>query len=155
MIYVKKFENYQDYYTIIDDDVERIRMLTSISNKIDIDTKIKDIIESRKKGDLVIRLKSKKPSITRNPIVDIPRMIELDQILRVSGEMPIGEEHKALERFINMNIYELADEWFIVNCKVAYRPKLHWNTPKDTTTYYKCDQLEGLLKLLEDLNIIE
>lgn len=153
MIYLKTFENYQDYYTIITDDSERMRMLTSISNKIDIDSKVKDIIESRNtNGDITIRLKSKSSGF---PFKEVPRMIELDQILRVSGEMPIGEEHKALERFINMNIYELVDEWFIVTCKVAYRPKSHWNTPKDTTTYYKCDQLEGLLKLLEDLNIIK
>jgi hypothetical protein len=47
-------------------------------------------------------------------------------------------------KFTSLNIYEFPDEWFIVS---EYSQR--------TLQYYKCDQLEGLLKLLEDLNIIE
>jgi len=151
MNYLKTFENYKDYYTIISE--SEYKSIYSISTPIDISDKIKDIIEKKNhKGETDIIFKNKQNGF---PFRDTPRRIELHNKLKISGPMPVGEENLSLERLIDMEIHELPDEWFIVNCKKQYRPKSYWNSPKTNITCYKCDQLEGLLRLLQDLDIIE
>ncbi len=43
----------------------------------------------------------------------------------------------------SITIYEIPDEWYLV--------KIH-DTYTDLSNYYKCDQFEGLLKFLKDIN---
>lgn len=48
-------------------------------------------------------------------------------------------------------IYKIKDDWFLVevrfNTKYDFKGNLEW----DGIFYYKCDQIEGLVHLLEDL----
>lgn len=147
MIYLKTFENNQDCYHIITD------RTFGLTNKISIRQKIKNLIINRGlKGQSSIIIKLVKTKMGQSDGIN---KIEIDQTIRISGDMAPGEEHLSLDRFANIDIYESMDEWFLVSSKISYRPKSYWNTPNDTTLYYMCDQLDGLVKLLEDISIIE
>lgn len=153
MIHLKTFEafdlsgDYKDYYTEIDD-----VMFNRLGGRVDINPQIEKIIEKEGFiGDVTLYLKSKSKHY---PYKESKYRLEIDQTLRIGGGMPKGQEHLALERFINIDVYELEDEWFKVSCDVAYRPRSYWSAPRDTTFYYKCDQIGGLLRLLKDLRVI-
>lgn len=53
-------------------------------------------------------------------------------------------------RLIPLNIYKLPDEWFIVIVSGGFRSGA-WN---HKSKYYKCDQLDGLIKLLDIIKSI-
>jgi hypothetical protein len=57
--------------------------------------------------------------------------------------VPATDLVKIITKNISIDIYETDDEWFYV----VYN---HVSTP---IKYYKCDQIEGVLKLLKDKNI--
>lgn len=154
MIHLKTLESFElpgdpkDYYSEITD-----RMFSNLGGRVNISPKIVKIIEKEGfRGDVNFYLKSKSKHY---PYKEDKSRLEINQTLRISGEMPKGQENLALERFINIDVYELKDEWFKVSCSVAYRPRSYWNAPRDTTFYYKCDQIGGLLRLLKDLSVIK
>lgn len=154
MRYLKTFEgfelpgNSEDYYSVIGE-----IMYNRLTNKLDIDPKIEDLITKEGLiGDTTIYIKDES---VYYPYKSGIKRLSIDQMLKISGQMPKSEEHLDLERFANIDVYELQDEWFAVMCIIAYRPKSHWNVPSNTTKFYKCDQVGGLLKLLKDIRIIK
>lgn len=80
---------------------------------------------------------------------------QISQTLNLSGEMPPDEQHKGLVRDSTLYIHQLSDDWYIVEYITRYQSRRFWNAPKDSTEYYLCDQIEGLLELLRNKNIIK
>ena len=70
--------------------------------------------------------------------------------------MPPDEHENYLKREYQIWIYELKDEWFIV----WYQSKnisgsQSWNQTRGITfQHYKCDQIGGLIKLFQELGIL-
>jgi len=56
------------------------------------------------------------------------------------------------DRWSNYEIGQAQDEWFYVRKEVQDIMSGPYN---ESYVYYKCDQLEGLLKFLKDYNVIE
>jgi hypothetical protein len=50
-------------------------------------------------------------------------------------------------------IIELEDDWFLVDFNLTYRVGVNWGP--FNRTLYKCDQIEGLLKLLKDKDYLK
>jgi hypothetical protein len=160
---IKSFESfssafpYSDYYTQISKveyDSLKIRdKLVDINN--DIINIIKD--NSKVKFDTI---KNVTPfdvytSLTRptNRPIDERKGIYLNCKLNISGQMPPDQTNNYLEKTHQFWIWELKDEWFLVNHQeqVTSGSKF-WNQNRDRLiTWYKCDQLDGLMKLLNNL----
>jgi hypothetical protein len=159
---IKSFESffpYADYYTKIFK-VEYDSLKVN-SNLVDINNSIIDIIKDTSKVE-IDNIKNVRPfniytSLTkpRTHPIDERKGIYLDYKVRISGQMPPDQLNNYLEKTFQCWIWELKDEWFLVyhQGKVTSGSKF-WNASSSREEgYYKCDQLEGLMKLLEHLNI--
>jgi hypothetical protein len=49
-------------------------------------------------------------------------------------------------------IYKIKDDWFLVEVRFNTRYDFKGNLQCDAIYYYKCDQIDGLVHLLEDLS---
>jgi hypothetical protein len=150
MIYLKKFENFSDseYYNTLTE--EEFINIVNNSTIIDIDSNIKDIIESRLKHKSYVTIRA---TSSGYPYKQTPKRIEVETFTTVTG----GSPDRTVEELIKYqlsHICALEDEWFLVANSTEFRGK-GWNKPKDTYISYQCDQLDGLLKLLKDLDIIK
>lgn len=144
---IKKFENFNSYYKqISSEEFEELR-----KSSIPIETKVKKIIEDSSKYKTYFILRTISDGY---PFRNIPRRLDIEVEIPISGEMPISQSHLKLSKLHRIEIISLPDEWFIVSDFIHYVNKKFWNAPKDNTYYYKCDQIDGLLKLLEDEGII-
>ena len=75
-------------------------------------------------------------------------------VKRISGEMPPDHYEDYLEKTYQIWLWELKDEWFLVHIQEQFTSGTkYWNqSNKKVDNWYKCDQLEGLLHLLKELN---
>ncbi len=85
----------------------------------------------------------------------IEKITSLAKDKKISREIEIGEYTSFYFIHINypgnntvffVDIYESKDEWFFVNIE---------SLQSTIDVYYKCDQFEGLLKLLSDYGVIK
>ena len=160
---IKSFEafSYTDYYTQISkveyDSFKKKDKLVDVNNTI-IDV-IKDASKVQIDDIRKVRPFNIYTSLT-NPKthpIDERKGIYLDYKVRISGEMPPDQVDNYLEKTYQCWIYELKDEWFLVyhQGKVTSGSKF-WNVGSSREEkWYKCDQLDGLMKLLSYLNITD
>jgi hypothetical protein len=161
---IKSFESFfpnSDYYTQISK-VE-YDSLKKKDKLVDINIDIIDIIKDNSKVKIGT-IKNVRPfdvytSLTKskNYSIDERKGIYLDYKVRISGEMPPDQFNSYLEKTYQSWIWELKDEWFLVyyQGKVTSGSKF-WNTGSSRgEAWYKCDQLDGLMKLLSYLNITD
>jgi hypothetical protein len=160
---IKSFESFfpnSDYYTQISK-VE-YDSLKKKDKLVDINIDIIDIIKDNSKVKIGT-IKNVRPfdvytSLTKskNYSIDERKGIYLDYKVRISGEMPPDQFNSYLEKTYQSWIWELKDEWFLVyhQGRVTSGSKF-WNTSSREEGYYKCDQLDGLMKLLSYLNITD
>ena len=87
----------------------------------------------------------------KNDLVDMDN-IDLIQKLNVKIDTTEITTSSTKHKFIRchnddvtMNIYKIADEWYIIECYI------YDDNIDDVSIWYKCDQLEGLLKCLKDI----
>ena len=152
---LKKFENFSDdeYYNTLTQ--EEFFNIVNKNTIVDIDSNIKDVIESRLKHKSYVTIRS---TSTGFPYKPTPKRIEVETFITVKRLSYIsGSPDRTAGDLVKHQlsvIYALDDEWFLVANSTKFRGE-NWNKPKNTYISYQCDQLEGLLKLLEDLNIIE
>ena len=147
---LKKFENFSDdeyYNTLTQEEFFNIFNKNTI---VDIDSNIKDVIESRLKHKSYVTIRS---TSTGFPYKPTPKRIEVETFIAVTGGSPDRTVEDLVKYQLSV-IYALDDEWFLVANFTEFRGE-GWNKPKNTYISYQCDQLEGLLKLLGNLNIIE
>lgn len=144
---IRKFENFSIYYKQIScAEFEELR-----KSPIPIETKIKKIIEDKSKYKTYFILRTISDGY---PLRNITRRLDMEVEIPISGEMPINQSHLKLSKLHKIQIVSLPDEWFIVSDFIHYFNRKFWSAPKDDTYYYKCDQIDGLLKLLENEGII-
>lgn len=147
---LKKFENFSDdeyYNTLTQEEFFNIFNKNTI---VDIDSNIKDVIESRLKHKSYVTIRSTSSGFPYKPT---PKRIEVETFITVTSGSPDRTVGDLVKHQLSV-IYALDDEWFLVANSTEFRG-VNWNKPKNTYISYQCDQLEGLLKLLGNLNIIE
>jgi hypothetical protein len=150
--YLKKFENFIDseYYNTLTQ--EEFFNIVNKNTIIDIDSNLKDIIESRlkhKSSYVTIRTTGRLGSVF--PFKPRPKRIEVETFTTVTGGSPDRTVEDLVKYQLSV-IYALDDEWFLVANSTEFRGK---RKPKNTYISYQCDQLDGLMILLGDLDIIK
>jgi hypothetical protein len=156
--YLKKFENFSDgeyYNTLTQEEFFNILNKNTI---IDIDSNLKDIIESRLKHKSYVTIRTVRSGYgdfgnNRLSRTSTPKKIEVETFISVTGGSPDRTVEDLIKYQLSV-IYALDDEWFLVANSTEFRG-MGRNKPKDTYISYQCDQLEGLMKLLGDLDIIK
>jgi len=160
---IKSFESFfpnSDYYTQISK-VE-YDSLKKKDKLVDINIDIIDIIKDNSKVKIGT-IKNVRPfdvytssTKSKNYSLDERKGIYLDYKVRISGEIPPDQFNSYLEKTYQSWIWELKDEWFLVyhQGRVTSGSKF-WNTSSREEGYYKCDQLDGLMRLLSYLNITD
>jgi len=148
--YLKKFENFSDgeYYNTLTQ--EEFFNIVNKNTIIDIDSNLKDIIESRLKHKSYVTIRTTSSGF---PFKPTPKRIEVETFTTVTGGSPDRTVEDLIKYQLSV-IYALDDEWFLVANSTEFRG-MGWNKPKDTYISYQCDQLDGLMKLLGDLDIIK
>jgi len=99
-------------------------------------------------------------SITERNIEKITKDLKYEfEVVDITWEEEEDRLHKALLIYPDPNnksvwvlIIELEDDWFLVDFNLTYRVGVNWGP--FNRTLYKCDQIEGLLKLLKDKGVI-
>jgi hypothetical protein len=141
MKYLKLFEGYLDrYYTEIPEDefYEIFRSGIDSSHEL-VDIGL-DYFERLKgyKTDMNIRYNLLRPDV---------KGILIDSSVRFRSQ---GERLRELEKRPHLGyyfeVYGFSDEWFLVKFEDCCSIEV---------VYYKCDQMEGLIRLLKDKNVIE
>ena len=133
MKHIKLFEgfNTDDYYTEISEDTAR-NLFGELKNKFE-NTKTLTNKEIDKIKSLYSNIE-----IPPNCDIDISKSYDDDGILNI-----------ILSRFIKslqyQNIVKLDDDWFVLIHLLSYRP-----VSGTRLLYFKCDQLDGLIKCIED-----
>ena len=143
-------DNSDDYYF----EISKADM-GSIPNSqfIDIDEKILDLI----KDNITNYIKENCPRIDIYTTED--NWIGTEKTgIRISGfdyySNLVGKwhPHKQIKWLRRVKIFELKDEWFLVSFTMSEKYLFHY---KEYSIYFKCDQLDGLMRLLEDYYICE
>jgi hypothetical protein len=148
MQYIKLFENFNDYYFEIT--TQQLWDLTSNYKPVGINNNhLKNIIENNKMHKSTVIFKN---CSSAYPYKKIPTEIEISTDIKVADGSPDGSMD-SLNKYQRTNICQLSDEWFLLTNVVEFRGK-GWQYPKVETRFYKCDQLDGVLQLLKDLDII-
>jgi len=138
MKYLKPFyESTNEFYHEIDENEEVIQTLMQFYVKY-IDIKKKHFEELKKYTELSNTIK-----YVKDPESDDKQMIIVNLVPK--------EKYIPQKRVIEFEIYEMMDEWFVV-CFYNYHPGKFICS---TTNYFKCDQFEGVIKLLKDKKIIK
>ena len=80
---------------------------------------------------------------------------EIDTVKTYINIVVPFDEHKKDER-LEISIFQNEDEWFYVRVerKLKYLHGIKRKRYREYWEYYKCDQEEGVVKLLEDLKLI-
>jgi len=148
--YLKKFEDFSDseYYNILTQ--EEFFNIVNKNTIVDIDSNIKDIIESKLKHKSYVTIRTTSSGF---PFKPTPKRIEVETFISVTGGSPDRTVEDLIKYQLSV-IYALDDEWFLVANSTEFRG-MGWNKPKNTYISYQCDQLDGLMKLLGDLDIIK
>ena len=133
MKHIKMYESFEDFY-VIAEEYDNIKTVPFEKDEVEIITNfIKDCINNKDiKNMEVLFLPDDRKNITF-------RSLDMISVKKNVIKRKIGRSYsKTSDEF--MYIYRLPDEWFFVSLYVNSQGK-----------YYKCDQMEGLIKLIEHL----
>lgn len=122
---------------------------------VSIDKKILPLLEQRLKHDSTIELTNWSPQGLFSPQRNIDKILIKTTIIHLEGS-PDSTVKPLLKR-IYTYIGELPDEWFVVSTRWGYDGQGSWQVEKriKPLTFYKCDQIEGLIELLKILHQIK
>ncbi len=151
MNHIKLFEEYSNYYKKIGSDYD------SIGIAIDQYTEISDDIFNRIK----VKLAEKKFNVSKVPILyPLPRRNSTGsgRLLHPVDIIIVMNRKKEESNFISSRIKMTSDEWFYVQLDFGTLQDNGSNKWRyinlreaDLCGIYKCDQLEGLFKLFDEL----
>jgi len=157
MIHIKLFEgfNTDDYYKEISEDDFYDMVMDGIDSNSELEDIGLDYFEKLKtyKTDMNIRLNTS--SRISSVIEKVVRIISIDSTsVKFKSQ---GERLRELEKRPHLGyyfeVYGFTDEWFLVYFEDWSRS----NNKVDSLLnqkYYKCDQMDGLIKFLKDKNIL-
>ena len=148
MNYLKKFESFNFFHEIRNDDIP-YREIENINEGI------KSIIERRLKHNSTLTYSRYQPYMGSN-LRGNQQNLKIETDIIVTSGSPDGMVKPLIKKLTTM-IAQLPDEWFIVYNLPRFEGGGSWAVPKRTdllTELYKCDQLEGLMELLKKLDII-
>ena len=145
MIHIKLFEGFEtdDYYKEISEDDFYDMVMDGIDSNSELEDIGLDYFEKLKtyKTDMNIRL-------NKGNRISSVRIISIDSTgvkFRSQGER-LRELEKRPHLGYYFEVYGFTDEWFLVYFEDWSRSNI--------ITYYKCDQMDGLIKFLKDKNIL-
>ena len=145
MIHIKLFEGFgtDDYYKEISEDDFYDMVMDGIDSNSELEDIGLDYFEKLKtyKTDMNIRL-------NKGNRISSVRIISIDSTgvkFRSQGER-LRELEKRPHLGYYFEVYGFTDEWFLVYFEDWSRSNI--------ITYYKCDQMDGLIKFLKDKNIL-
>ena len=136
----KMFESNEEYFVALSNE-EGKQATDHFTNQFKEVPEIASPFTNREREKLTdVLTKSIKEKSFNSKVWDFTFSQDFPYILRIEGR-------------IDLTIWKLQDDWFIVKVK-------HYNTSqivgfnRAIDEYYKCDQFEGLLKLLQHLEYI-
>ena len=156
MIHIKLFEAFkdEDYYKIISEDNFYDMVMDGIDSSSQLEDIKVDYFEKLKGYKTDMNIRFDRSSRISSLIEKFVRIISIDSTsIKFRSQ---GERLKELEKRPHLGycfeIYGFTDEWFLVYFEDNVS-RATFSDPR-LPIYYKCDQFEGLIKLLKDKNII-
>jgi hypothetical protein len=155
MKYLKMFESFDFFHRIDPDDY-------TDKDLVSIDKRLVKVIEDRLKHTSTVKLTNRSPKGSFSPtrsseggFFHVDKIFIETTIIHLEGSP--DDSVKPLLKRVYTYIGELPDEWFVVSTRWNYDGQGSWQVderPKPLT-FYKCDQIEGLMELLKKLHQIK